>query len=811
MKARHRLAWVVRGGWTSCIAAAGAALLLLAAGNLLLELFPTRFEIRGDGSAMSFAVDGRTHLVPLTGPPVAVSFPPAEPFRREYQIDGSDSTNNLNLDLAYFARIADSPYYRLQALLRDEDGYSRWRNLEIRDGGASPVVQQPWPDDGTEKALPSSFRLSVELHRLEMPRTVQFRDADGGAIRVEINRNDRYLRVIRLEVGAPPRELVESYFPEDWLPPAAEVAYLAMRTVAVALALIPLTALLALAVPFRLGRSLALPASLLPASTRPHRGEPGASRSRAGSCAPPHPGGRDASAPRVPPPLAGALPVLAATIALAAGCYTAVALFDRAPHILDAVSYYFQGKVLASGALVAPAPPVPEAFPTPFTVVSEGRWFSQYPPGAALMLAVGFLVGVPWLVEPLLAAAAALLVFGIGRRQYGFRTGALAAVLTASSPFLALQAGSFMSHVPAMFFIAGFLYAVTRYQGAPSRRWMLAAGLSLGGAFVTREGAALLYGLPVGLYVLLVALRRGRSTALVDLVPAGGGLAAVGVAYLLYNRVLTGSPLQLPRLLFFGGDRFGFGDGVGFYGRHTLAAGLVNLDQLLTSLSINLFGWPFYLSLAVIALLLLTGRTTAWDRLHGLVFALFVAAHVGYFYHGIALGPRYYFEALPSLALLTARGFVTLSGVTASLLDSLTGRDGRTRARAAVLVLVGLLLACNLLYFAPRQVELYRGFTGWPGSGAPTLGDYVQRGLAGRVPVVQNALITTEDWWVYSVYLAPLNSPRLDGMAVFALMPGGEAGERLKAAFAGRSWYRLVERSDRTLALEWQGFLGEAR
>ncbi len=50
-----------------------------------------------------------------------------------------------------------------------------------------------------------------------------------------------------------------------------------------------------------------------------------------------------------------------------------------------------------------------------------------------------------------------------------------------------------------------------------------------------------------------------------------------------YNALLTGNALISPRSLFFSGDHWGFGTGVGFYGQHTLAAGLVNLDELLTS------------------------------------------------------------------------------------------------------------------------------------------------------------------------------------------------------------------------------------
>ncbi len=777
------------GGWALCAVLAGALLLLIAAGNLLLGSFPSRLEIWGDGTGAVVAVDGSSRLLSLDSPLRAVRFPPAESFRREYQVDGSDGTNSLNLDPVYFTAISSTPYYRFQAFLRDEGSYSRWRRLEIRDAAGQSVGGGLQAEGGAEIELPEPFSLSAELYRLEVPRTVQLLDASDNRFQIEINRNDRYWRVTELATGSAPREVMRSYFPEDWRPPAAEIGYLLTRVTALALALV----LLVVAIGAVVGWLARLPAWEIIGVPRLRRD------ARV-------PGWKSAAIQR----MAAALPWLAAAVALVGGSYSAVALFDRAPHILDAVSYYFQGKLLASGALAAPAPPVPEAFPTPFTVVHDGGWFSQYPPGAPLVLAAGFLLGVPWLMEPLLAAAATLLVYGIGCRQYGGRIALLAALLMATSPFLALQAGSFMSHVPAMFFITLYLYAATRYLEAPAKGWALVGALGLGSAFLTRESSALMYGLPVGLYVAAKVYGHHREGALRDLGIVAATLATFGVAYMLYNWALTGSPLLPPRGLFFGGDRFGFGTDVGFYGRHNLAAGLVNADELLTSLTLYLFGWPFYFSVALIALPFLLGRATVWDRLHGLVFGLYVVAYVGYFYHGIALGPRYYFEALPSLALLAARGFVVLAGRGGSILNSFTGQDSQRYARFASTGLLVALMGCNLLYFWPRQMELYHGFTGLPGGKGPELGDFVQRGLVGRTVEVPNALITTDDWWVYSVYLAPLNSPSLDSNAVLALIRGRKEGDRLRAAYPGRDLYRVVLDRNGKLSLAREGAPGAA-
>jgi hypothetical protein len=373
------------------------------------------------------------------------------------------------------------------------------------------------------------------------------------------------------------------------------------------------------------------------------------------------------------------------------------------------------------------------------------------------------------------------------------------------------------------------------------------AAVALGFGFLVREATAVLYAATVGSWVVWRRLHDHRQGMPQHLALAVAVLAPFGAAYLLYNWMLTGSPFVLPRLIFSPlENRFGFGDGIGFYGRHTPAAGLVNADEQLTSLTIVLFGWPFYFTLALMALPFLarlvpsalsathsspgtpnperpelaptpSPRPSAssayrqWDLLHTAVVGAFIVAYVGFYYHGIVMGPRYYFDALPSMVLLSARGFATLAVAASSILSPLRDDvDWRPRALRAALVLAALLLACNLLYFTPRELELYRGYTGMPGGKGPELAGFVQRDLSGRKVDLPNALITTDDWWIYSVYLAPLNPPRADGGTVLALMPSDGEGKRLLAAYHGRNWYRVVLDPEGRLSLQWEGILGNA-
>ncbi len=752
---RSRQRELHHAGWQRLALCAVVATLLVWSGQLLLELFQVPVRVSGNQNLVSVSVEGQTRTFEVSAPVQSAIFVPAIPYQREYQIDGSDSTNSFTFQPFYFARFGTSIYYRFQAVLRDDASYSRWQDLVVADATGRISFKADRPAEGIAIRLPQPFIFSARLHRIETPRSLEFVEANGNAVQIDLNRNDRYLRVSEQQAGIS-RTLLSWFFPTDWRPPLAEVAWLFLRASAIALILVVVGVAIAALLP---------PGAIVIAQRRATLAS-------------------------------GAL----AVCVLATSVAFTVVLFDRAPHVLDAVSYYFQAKVFASGALSAPAPAVPEAFPTPFTVVHGGRWFSQYPPGTAAFLAVGVIARLPWLVEPMFAAGAVLLTFAFALRQFGTKTALLGTTLMASSPFLLLQAGTFLSHVPAMFFVTLFIYAATRYLEAPAMRWVIMGAAALGVTFLTREIAAVLVGLPVGLTCAACALRQPLERRIRHAAAAAGCVLAAGLLYLFYDAALTGSLWELPRHLFSAADHLGFGEGVGFFGEHTVAAGLVNTDELLTSLNISLFGWPFSLALALMALPFIVKRPGRWELLHGAVVVSFIVVYVAYFYHGIILGPRYYFEALPSMVILAARGFVALVGIVAALLQGFGRGAAHQRAEKAALGLAALLLACNLIYFLPRQVALYRDFSGMPSGDGPVPVGFVRPGIDGRVPTLRGALVTTTNLEVYAVYLAALNCPRLDCDSVFAFVPSAVTDQRLQQAFPGRRWYFLRAREGRLTA-----------
>src|SRR5437588_8756436 len=103
-----------------------------------------------------------SQMVPLgsVGTPATLQFAARDPVVHEYQLDGTDSTNNFTLDSTYLNQIASSPYYRFQAWMRDLDGTSHWRDLLIW-ANHHLLGNADWSSDGTSISLLSLATLSM--------------------------------------------------------------------------------------------------------------------------------------------------------------------------------------------------------------------------------------------------------------------------------------------------------------------------------------------------------------------------------------------------------------------------------------------------------------------------------------------------------------------------------------------------------------------------------------------------------------------------------------------------------------------------
>ena len=332
-------------------------------------------------------------------------------------------------------------------------------------------------------------------------------------------------------------------------------------------------------------------------------------------------------------------------------------LFGLQPLTIDELSLEWQGRLLAAGRLFARAEANPEFFSTTQTVIVGDRWFTHFPFGPAAVLSLGVAAGAPWLVNPILAAVGALIVYRYLAAVTTEREARTVSLLFAASPFVLFMAATQLDHLPALVAIWLAIGALPRWVSSTSSgkaaRSAAIIGLGLGIAATVRPYDALLCASVIGLFQLR-AIRRNRVLAgsLMAQVVAG----CIPVALLLAtNAATTGDPLVFAYDALNGhAHRPGFHlDPMGEL--HTPRRGVFNVSAYLLRLDATLLGWPVPALLLVVVALAWQRRADEWDELAlGIVGALLV----GYWYfwgEGRALGPRFLFTGAPIFLLYVAR------------------------------------------------------------------------------------------------------------------------------------------------------------
>jgi hypothetical protein len=346
---------------------------------------------------------------------------------------------------------------------------------------------------------------------------------------------------------------------------------------------------------------------------------------------------RPVSFPWHPSPLALALLVTFTAAVLN------VTAYQKHPHIKDEVTYYEQARFFASGAISAPAPPVPEAFEHYLMDFQNGRWFPVTPPGWPALLAIGMYFGVPWLVNPILGGINLMLAAWLFKILFGNELARIGTLLIAVSPWHLFLAMSFMTHTSqlTMALIGAAGIAQSRLTGR--WQWALLGGLGLGWMSLIRPLDGVILCAVLGLWALGIGGVRLRIPSLAALAL---GTALTGSLVFPFNTELTGSPLRFPinayvarhfapgmNDLGFGASR-GAGWGLDPNPGHSPIDGMINLNLNGHSLNTELFGWATGASL-LLGLGLFAGGNARK------MLAVIVPVCTVYFFYWYSGGPDY--------------------------------------------------------------------------------------------------------------------------------------------------------------------------
>ena len=482
---------------------------------------------------------------------------------------------------------------------------------------------------------------------------------------------------------------------------------------------------------------------------------------------------------------ASRIPLLVALLAFGVSLLISWAALDRIPHVTDEVSYLFQGRLLASGRVCPDPPPVSVLFAMENVIRRPGTWCSLYPPGWPLLLAIGWLVGAPWLMSPLLLGLSVVGVWVLGRKLFDARVGVLAAVALAASPFALVMGAGFMSHTASLCAVVWCMAALAGGAESARPKVLLAAGLLGGYAFLIRPYTAVVLLAPFVLWCLF-RLRRDRRW-----LPALGWMALGAlpcvVGFLLYNQAAFGHPLTTGYQAY-NESRFGQVESMALSPAEALRR---NLPWYLENLGRALWGWPWP-SFLIFLPLLWPRPGRGRDALLFLCAAGLVLAYCGYYWRDVIYaGPRFAFEALGPLSVLAARALLTL----VEGLDHLLG-PGRRTLRLAILGLGAVvLLVFPLGRRLPEQILHHSGW--YLAVSAEPLRKAAEAGVG------PDALVFVSGTpWCYSGFFLENAIPPQEGRRVYVRDIPPLRGAALKAYGRPEVWLArvIVEIPDRVNA-----------
>jgi 4-amino-4-deoxy-L-arabinose transferase-like glycosyltransferase len=343
-------------------------------------------------------------------------------------------------------------------------------------------------------------------------------------------------------------------------------------------------------------------------------------------------------------------------------------------------------------------------------ILADGRWYSQYPPGHALSLLLGVWVGAPWIVNPILGGLAIYAISRLAAELFDPRTARWSGLLALLSPFLMFMSSEFMSHATSLAGITLGYWLFFRSLRTGSLRTAGACGAAMAWALLARPYSTVAMLVPLGLYVAGGWLggrggdpTRGRA---LDGSPRLRSLAVyaavigIGVALLLlYNLGTTGSPTRFGYEELYGASH-GVGLGKGSWGPPlTLERGVVQVVRNFSVLHRQLFAWPIGslwplllglgLSLAFVVrgwkgrdIDIRAARSETMRELWLLSTILSLGAfHAFYWYQDLCFGPRYLYEAMGPIVILSARGLVRLEALGAPLRPARASSAGVAQAR----------------------------------------------------------------------------------------------------------------------------------
>lgn len=448
-------------------------------------------------------------------------------------------------------------------------------------------------------------------------------------------------------------------------------------------------------------------------------------------------------------------------------------LFDAVPGSYDGCMYMFQARLFSHGMLSEQTPPEPQFFENVLAILSD-KWYTQFPPGYPAILAVGVLLGIPWLINPILGALTIVGIYLIAKELYDENIAKLSALLATGSSFFLFMSSEFMAHTSTLFFITvaflSFVWMVNK------KRPLLSAaicGTSLGIALLCRPYTTVLICVPMGIAAIVMSKELSVRHILIGAIP----ILTAGLVFLAYNNATTGHPFLLGYIAKHGNEHYpGFHQDPWMEQSHTIAQGVKFLIGNLNRINYNLFEWPVP-SLFFVVIYLVFRKKQIWEWiLVGWLGSLLVG-YAFYFFNEFHFGPRFVYETFPAYILLTSNGIA----LSTQFLATWHKTPSYAHARSVIcFMLIGLFLFA-FLFNVPATAKSYQAY-----------GKDVNVYKYLNENNIEKALVFMKDgpnYWVHYPFNAPFAKPH-----IYAKYKGNE-NKKLADKFPGYRYF-IVDSED---------------
>jgi len=272
----------------------------------------------------------------------------------------------------------------------------------------------------------------------------------------------------------------------------------------------------------------------------------------------------------------------------------------------------------------------------------------------------------------------------------------------------------------------------------------------------------------------LVLFWRGGARPRWTLIVMGAIAVLVGALLLVWQFAVTGNALTDPYTLWWSFDRLGFGPGIGTDpGGHTFVRGLIDAQTMLKAAAGDLFGWGhlswLFLPFGIWAI---RKNRPAW--LVASVFPSLVLVYMIYWAEVVRYGPRYYYEGLYSVTLISAAGILWLA-------ERLRARVGRTAGAVVIALVTGGLIFYNFSTYLPARLDLIYGLYGIH---RVQLDPFLTPEARAQTPAL--VIVHQQNSWTDYAGLLELEDPWLTSPFIFAWSISPEVDAQTAADYPDR-------------------------